>query len=122
MITREWLWDIRFIAGSVLFFVGWYINYSSDEILRNLRKGNEGGYKIPRGGMFEYVSGANFFGEILEWTGFAIACNSFASLVFAIATFCNIGPRGYAHHQFYLEKFKDEYPRLNRRAVIPFIW
>lgn len=25
------------------------------------------------GGMFQYVSGANFFGEILEWTGFAIA-------------------------------------------------
>ena len=24
--------------------------------------------------MFEYVSGANFFGEILEWTGFAVAC------------------------------------------------
>ena len=23
--------------------------------------------------MFEYVSGANFFGEIVEWTGFAIA-------------------------------------------------
>ncbi len=28
---------------------------------------------IIQGGMFEYVSGANFFGEILEWTGFAIA-------------------------------------------------
>ena len=28
--------------------------------------------------MFEYVSGANFFGEIVEWTGFAIATWSFA--------------------------------------------
>ena len=29
------------------------------------------------GGMFEFVSGANFFGEILEWTGFAVASWSF---------------------------------------------
>lgn len=29
------------------------------------------------GGMFEFVSGANYLGEIVEWTGFAIACWSF---------------------------------------------
>eukprot|EP00660_Eupelagonema_oceanica_P014850 gene14850-biopygen37094 len=30
-------------------------------------------YKIPYGGAFEYVSGANFFGEIVEWYGWGIA-------------------------------------------------
>jgi 3-oxo-5-alpha-steroid 4-dehydrogenase 1 len=50
-------------------------------VLRNLRKPGDTGYYIPKGGMFEYVSGANFFGEILEWTGFAIASGSTAGWV-----------------------------------------
>lgn len=40
---------------------------------------------------------ANFVGgEIIEWTGFAIACWSLPAAAFAIMTFCNLGPR--AHH------------------------
>jgi 3-oxo-5-alpha-steroid 4-dehydrogenase 1 len=42
-----------------------------------LRKPGETGYKIPTGGLFDYITGANFFGEIVEWTGFAIASCSF---------------------------------------------
>lgn len=117
---RSWLWDPRFLLGTALFFLGWYINNRADDILRNLRKPGETGYKIPRGFVFEYVSGANFFGEILEWTGFAIACWSFTAAVFAISTFCNIGPRGWQHHKWYLSKFED-YPK-SRKAIIPFIW
>ncbi len=47
----------------------------------------EKGYKIPRGGMFEYISGANFFGEILEWAGFALAAWSLPAFAFALFTF-----------------------------------
>jgi 3-oxo-5-alpha-steroid 4-dehydrogenase 1 len=50
-----------------------YTHTQSDAILRNLRKPGETDYKIPKGGAFKFVSGANFLGEILEWTGFAIA-------------------------------------------------
>lgn len=80
----------------------------------------ETGYKIPRGGAFELVSGANFFGEIVEWFGFALAAWSLPAFAFAVFTFANIGPRAASHHQWYLKKFPD-YPR-NRRAVIPFVW
>ncbi|CAI4220513.1 unnamed protein product, partial [Auanema sp. JU1783] len=65
--------------GTFLFFVGMFINIQSDSILRNLRKPGEVGYKIPLGGLFEYVSGANYFGEIVEWIGFALVARSLAS-------------------------------------------
>lgn len=96
------------------------INIHSDHILRNLRKPGEKDYKIPKGGFFKYVSAANFFGEILEWCGYAFACWSLPAAVFALNSFCIIGTRGYTHHLYYLKKFKN-YPS-ERKAVIPFIW
>jgi 3-oxo-5-alpha-steroid 4-dehydrogenase 1 len=79
------------------------------------------GYKIPRGGLFEYVSAANYFAEMVEWTGFAIAAGGLAPAVFAWFTFCNLAPRGARHHWWYKATFKDAYP-ATRKAVIPFIW
>lgn len=79
------------------------------------------GYKIPRGGLFEYVSGANFFGEIVEWAGFAVASGSLPATAFALFTFANIGPRAIAHHQWYLQKFGRDYPPT-RKALIPLLW
>ncbi len=66
----------RFIIGTTLFLAGAAINIQADSILRGLRGPGETGYKIPAGGAFDYVSGANFFGEIVEWTGYAIAAGS----------------------------------------------
>jgi 3-oxo-5-alpha-steroid 4-dehydrogenase 1 len=86
-----------------------------------MRDAGETAYKIPRGGMFEYVSGANFFGEILEWTGFALASWSLVAFAFAFFTFSNTGPRGVNHHKWYQKKFSDDYPKT-RKGVIPFIW
>ncbi|XP_064821362.1 3-oxo-5-alpha-steroid 4-dehydrogenase 2-like [Oncorhynchus masou masou] len=114
-----WQTDIRLGTGLLMFFLGMAINIHSDHILLNLRKPGEVVYKIPKGGMFEYVSGANFFGEILEWCGYALATWSLTTFSFALFTMCSIGPRAYHHHRYYQEKFED-YPR-SRKAVIPFI-
>ncbi len=51
------------------------------------------------GGMFEYVSGANYFGEIIEWTGYALAAWSLPTLSFAIFTVSNLAPRAVSHHK-----------------------
>ncbi|XP_071361312.1 3-oxo-5-alpha-steroid 4-dehydrogenase 2a [Trachinotus anak] len=95
------------------------INMHSDHILRSLRKPGEITYKIPSGGMFEFVSGANFFGEIVEWCGYAVAAWSLPTFAFAFFTACSIGPRAYQHHRDYHQKFED-YPH-SRKALIPFI-
>ncbi|XP_064173054.1 3-oxo-5-alpha-steroid 4-dehydrogenase 2a [Anguilla rostrata] len=117
---EAWASDIRLVIGLILFFLGMAINVHSDYVLRSLREPGEVTYKIPKGGLFEYVSGANFFGEIVEWSGYAIATWSLPGLSFALFTVCSIGPRAYHHHRFYLEKFED-YPR-SRKALVPFIF
>ncbi|CAM9895710.1 unnamed protein product [Lampetra planeri] len=114
-----WHRDPRFIAGVLLFALGMGINIHSDSILRGLRRPGQTHYSIPQGGLFELVSGANFLGEIVEWSGFALASWSLPAATFCIFTVCAIGPRAVHHHQFYLEKFKD-YPK-SRRALIPFL-
>ncbi|KAF3688204.1 3-oxo-5-alpha-steroid 4-dehydrogenase 2 [Channa argus] len=114
-----WLKDARLAAGLLLFVVGMSINTHSDYILRNLRKPEEIVYRIPYGGMFEFVSGANFFGEIVEWCGYAVAVWSLPAFAFAFFTICSIGPRAYQHHRDYLKRFKN-YPQ-SRKAVLPFL-
>ncbi|VDN17371.1 unnamed protein product [Gongylonema pulchrum] len=108
-----------YITGTVLYVSGMIINISSDLILRNLRQDGTSGYKIPRGGFFEYVSGANFFGEFVEWLGYAIFARTLPAFAFLTFTACNIGPRAYHHHKWYQKKFED-YPK-RRKAFIPFV-
>ncbi|XP_060720838.1 3-oxo-5-alpha-steroid 4-dehydrogenase 1 [Tachysurus vachellii] len=117
---QGWVSHPCFITGSCLWFLGWIINLHSDHILRNLRSPGETGYKIPRGGAFEYVSGANFLGEIVEWVGFALAAHSVHSFAFAFFTFIVLSNRAVSHHKWYLEKFED-YPK-SRKALIPFVF
>ena len=108
----------HFILGTTMFFAGMAINIQSDNILLNLRKPGETGYKIPRGGLFRSLSCPNHFGEIVEWTGFAILCWNIPALSFAIWTGANLVPRALSHHRWYQERFAD-YP-VERKAVFPF--
>ena len=110
----------RFAAGAALWAAGFWINLDSDHRLRTLRRPGESGYKVPRGGAFEYVSGANYFGEIVEWCGYALAANRLGATAFAVFTFCNTAPRAHTHHEWYRQKF-DDYPP-ERKAVIPWLW
>jgi 3-oxo-5-alpha-steroid 4-dehydrogenase 1 len=113
-----------FILGSFMWLIGWLINLDSDNILISLRRARskkDTGYKIPKGGMFTYVSAANYFGEIVEWIGYAMASGwALPCVAFAVFTFCNLFPRGYRHHQWYLHRFST-YSRLKRKSVVPFI-
>jgi steroid 5-alpha reductase family enzyme len=87
------------ILGLFLFFSGLIINIHSDHVLRNLRKPGEKSYKIPNKGLFHYVTGANYFGEILEWSGFAIASWSPTAAVFALFAALFLGQRSFHHHK-----------------------
>jgi protein-S-isoprenylcysteine O-methyltransferase Ste14 len=113
----KWLLDPRFIVGVSIFIAGFIINRWADQVLRGLRKPGELDYKIPKGGLYRWLSCPNYFGEIIEWFGWALATWSLAGLGFAVWTFANLAPRAVEHHKWYHAKFK-EYP-VKRKALIP---
>jgi steroid 5-alpha reductase family enzyme len=116
----EWLYSPQFIIGVMLFITGMGINIKTDDMLFALRENGEVDYKIPHGHMFKWISCPNYFGEILEWIGWALATWSLAGLSFAVWAIANLVPRARANHKWYQEKFSD-YPR-SRKALIPKIW
>lgn len=109
-------------VGGILFIVGMAVNLQSDAIIRHLRKPGDTRHYIPRGGMFRYVSSANYFGELLEWVGFAIASWSWAGAVFAWWTFANLAPRAASLRRRYEAEFGEEFSKLRRKRIIPFIY
>lgn len=118
----EWLWSPLFILGTIIFFTGMGINIGSDRIIRNLRKPGDTRHYIPYGGMYKYVTSANYLGEFIEWTGYAILTWSVAGAVFALWTFANLAPRARSIHRRYENEFGDEYRQLNRNYILPFIY
>lgn len=116
----KWFWW-RFFTGLAIFVVGMAMNVSSDYALLELKSKGGGGYKIPRGGLFELVSCPNYLGEVLEWFGWSLVNWSWSAFGFFLFTSSNLIPRGVSNHKWYLDKFAEEYPK-NRKAVIPFIY
>ena len=112
-----WLADPRFLAGLVLFAAGLALHVRSDRTLRRLRAPGDTGYAIPYGGGFRWISCPNYFGEIVQWCGWALATWSPAGLAFAVYSTANLAPRAIDHHAWYRERFPD-YPR-ERRALVP---
>ena len=98
---REWLTTPSTLIGLIIFALGFYINRWADSVLLALRKPGETGYKIPHGGLYNYISCPNYFGEMIEWTGFAIAAWSLPAASFAIWTVANLAPRAVLHHKWY---------------------
>ena len=119
LLNVDWLLSPYFIIGALLMVLGLSINIHSDNILKHLRQPGETDYKVPKGGLYRWVSVPNYFGEIIEWCGLAIAACTPAALAFAMFTIANLLPRAIAHHKWYLNTFEN-YPK-NRKAIIPFV-
>ena len=120
--TAEWFYSPQFIIGVIIFFAGMFINIQSDSIIRHLRKPGDRRHYIPQGGMFRWVSSANYFGEGLEWGGFAILTWAWAGVGLARGTIANLAPRAAALYKRYSEEFGEEFTKEKRKKIIPFIY
>ena len=109
------------MAGILLFLIGMAINLHSDHVIRHLRKPGDSQHYLPQKGMYRYVTAANYLGEIIEWTGFAIAAGTLAAWVFPIWTAANLVPRAHAIYNRYKEEFGEE-ALGKRKRIIPFVY
>lgn len=117
-----WLTSVPFIVGTALFFAGMFVNIQSDNIIRTLRRPGDTAHYLPRGGMFGYVTSANYFGEVLEWVGFAILTWSWAGAVFALWTFANLAPRAARIYDLYQREFPGQVDTARTKRIIPFLY
>ena len=115
----SYLFTWNFIFGLFLFLLGAFINIKADNILISIKANNDG-YKIPNGFIYKYISCPNYFGEMIEWLGFAIMTFSIPGFIFFIWTVANLLPRAIATHKWYNEKFAEYPPK--RKILIPFIF
>ena len=122
MYPPEWLHSFPFYAGTLVFFAGMFINIQSDSIIRHLRQPGDTAHYLPTAGMFRYVSSANYFGEVLEWTGFAILTLSWAGAVFALWTFANLAPRAARIHKRYQQEFPEQFDAKKVKRIIPLLY
>ena len=122
LYVTDWLLSPLFFLGTFIFFVGMIINLQSDHVIRSLRQPGDSKHYIPSKGMYKYVAAANYFGETVEWIGYAILTWSIAGVVFVLWTFANLAPRARAIHKKYCNEFGEQYSSLGRRFIIPFLY
>ena len=120
--TPAWLTTPQFIIGTLIFLTGYAINLHSDHVIRNLRQPGDTKHYLPKKGMYAYVTSANYFGEIVEWAGFAILTWSVAGLVFLWWTCANLVPRANSIYKKYRVEFADEFDEKRLKRVFPFIY
>lgn len=130
------LLDARFLVGVALFCLGFLLSAHSDHILQQLHSPSSapssatvqpvssggpdmasGRYRIPLGGAFTVVSSPDLFGQLVEWTGFALAAWTPAGAAFSLLTAAILVPRALAKHAWYRGTFPNYPPE--RTALIP---
>ena len=123
--------------GSVLLdVIGWLglLTFVTGEIgnawahwkLRALRRPNTDDRGIPEGGLFKWVSCANYTYELIAWAGFCILTRTLASVVYLAGIALVLGSWAWKRHKRYHEYFdgkggRPRYPS-ERRAFIPFVF
>ncbi|XP_037082828.1 3-oxo-5-alpha-steroid 4-dehydrogenase 1-like [Pollicipes pollicipes] len=108
-------------VGAVIFVLGAAINIDSDQRLLALRKPGGPRYCVPHGGFFEFVTAANYLGEMIEWWGYALVSWTPAALFFALFTTVYLTGCAAELHEQNKARFGAEYPR-ERRRIVPFLF
>jgi very-long-chain enoyl-CoA reductase len=106
--------------GAVLFLIAEAGNLTCHVMLRNLRpSGSE--RPVPSGFLFDYVSCPNYTFEVLSWVGFSIMTQIPFSYLFTLIGFIQMADWALKKHRGYLQTYGDDYKKLRRKAIVPFL-
>ncbi|EOY10527.1 3-oxo-5-alpha-steroid 4-dehydrogenase [Theobroma cacao] len=106
--------------GILWFSIGISGNFYHHYLLSKLRGNGAKEYKIPKGGLFDFVTCPHYLFEVLVFWGFAFISQTLNSFSFALGTTFYLMGRSYATRRWYLSKFEDFPEKV--KAMIPFVF
>ncbi|SCM07686.1 polyprenol reductase, putative [Plasmodium chabaudi chabaudi] len=113
------------LLSIILFIIGNLIQYDSHVRLAKLRskalKNNESPYKVPYGGLFDFVSCPHYFSEILIYFSFFLSNLDIICILNCLMVLLILIKNGIQTHRWYLKTMQDTYPK-QRRIIFPFLF
>ncbi|KAK9265760.1 hypothetical protein L1049_001831 [Liquidambar formosana] len=111
--------DLKY-PGIVLFLMGISGNLNHHYLLSKLREEGDKEYKIPKGGLFDWVICPHYLFEILGFIGVSFISQTLYAFCYTMGTTVYLMGRSYATKRWYLSKFED-FPK-DVKALIPYVF
>jgi len=108
-------------VGLTLFYLGQTGNYYHHSLLANLRKQGDKEYKVPTGGLFEYVAAPHYLFEIISWVGVSLVCQHVLVALAVLGMTIYLSDRAIGQSKWNRENLKDKYP-AHRKHLVPFLF
>jgi len=105
--------------GILLFIVGMSGNLYHHYLLSRLRKDGAKGYRIPQGGLFEFVVCPHYLFEIIDFVGLAFISQTAFGFCTATTVSLYLLGRSLSTREWYVKKFEGF--ASHRKALIPFL-
>ena len=112
--------DLFLFAGLAIWGFGFVFEVVADNQKSRFRADEANRNNFISTGLWAWSRHPNYFGEIVEWVGFALMCWSLPGTVYALWVCLALFATGLGTHRWYTRYFHDSYPS-NRKALIPFL-
>ncbi|KDO27849.1 hypothetical protein SPRG_07122 [Saprolegnia parasitica CBS 223.65] len=114
--------ESQITLGLAIFAVAEFLNFCVHVQLRTMRAAEGSSERpIPKGPLFLLVSCPNYTFEVLGWVGFSIFTQIFFGYLFTLVGFLQMTQWALQKHKGYYKTYGDEYKRLRRKAIVPFV-
>ncbi|KAI8098749.1 3-oxo-5-alpha-steroid 4-dehydrogenase-domain-containing protein [Halteromyces radiatus] len=97
--------QFEILCGTLLYFFGEGLNHYHHLILADLRKDGSKEYKIPQGGLFNFIWCPHYLGEIIAFIAMSLLSQHISTLAFQSISILYLAVRAYNTRLWYEHKF-----------------